>query len=123
GSTAVLPHSAVDRGGAICDRTSRPASCDCAGKCAVRAAVVRRARARAGAARAPSEKGDRMGLPKRIAADTAGHALAFLRRASPQVISELIWLRHNLLYRGKREHLFLVSYPRSGNTLTQNLLY
>jgi hypothetical protein len=44
-------------------------------------------------------------------------------RLGSVVAHALMWKRHNLLYRGSRDDIFVASFPKSGTTLVQALLY
>jgi hypothetical protein len=65
-------------------------------------------------------------LVHRIGAGAIGVAIALLSRGARAATAQrrnLTWRRHNLLYRGSPNDLFIVSYPKSGTTLVQMLVY
>jgi hypothetical protein len=70
------------------------------------------------------------GVRGQLASGVAGVAARALERcarlpwyAFPRRIHTVCCWRHNLLYRGHRDDLFIVTYPKSGTTLMQMLVY
>jgi hypothetical protein len=61
-------------------------------------------------------------LKYRAMSGVIGALLSTLHRTIPKV-TRLEWKRFALTYTGRQDDIFLVSYPRSGTTLTQMLLY
>jgi len=51
------------------------------------------------------------------------HTMEWSANLSTRWRTHATWRRHNALYRGDNSDLFIVSYPRSGTTLTQMLVH